>query len=51
VATSFATAMGESFADFKVTVAAGVLTFNGSADQTSETFGKVTDGKLAPIES
>jgi flagellin len=50
VATSFAQAMGASFSDLAVTVSSGDVTFKGVADQTFETFVKVTDGKLATVE-
>jgi flagellin len=50
VATSFAAAMGESFADLAVEADGAVVTFTGVADQTFETFVKVTDGKLATVD-
>jgi flagellin len=50
VAASFAAAMGETFADLTVEVDGDVITFTGEADQTFETFVKVTDGKLATVE-
>ena len=50
VATSFAQAMGTTFSDLAVTVSSGDVTFRGVADQTFETFVKVTDGKLATVE-
>jgi flagellin len=50
VGDSVAAAIGSSFADLEVSVDSGVLTFTGTADQTFETFVKVTDGKLATIE-
>ena len=50
VAEGFVAAMGDEFADLTVTVSGSVVTFTGVADQTFETFVKVTDGKLATIE-
>jgi flagellin len=50
VATSFAQALGSTFSDLAVTVSSGDVTFKGVADQTFETFVKVTDGKLATVE-
>jgi flagellin len=51
VATNFAAAMGETFADLTVAASGAVVSFTGAADQTFETFVKVTDGKLASVES
>jgi flagellin len=50
VAASFASAMGTEFADLTVAVSGAEVAFTGAADQTFETFVKVTDGKLATIE-
>jgi flagellin len=50
VATSFAQAMGSTFSDLAVTFTGSDVTFKGVADQTFETFVKVTDGKLATVE-
>jgi flagellin len=50
VAASFAAAMGTEFADLTVAVSGAEVAFTGAADQTFETFVKVTDGKLATIE-
>jgi flagellin len=50
VATSFAQAMGSTFSDLAVTLTGSDVTFKGVADQTFETFVKVTDGKLATVE-
>lgn len=50
VAASFAAAMGSEFADLTVAVSGAEVSFTGVADQTFETFVKVTDGKLATIE-
>jgi flagellin len=50
VATSFAQAMGATFSDLAVTFTGSDVTFKGVADQTFQTFVKVTDGKLATVE-
>jgi flagellin len=50
VATSFAQAIGSTFSDLAVTFSSPDVTFKGVADQTFETFVKVTDGKLATVE-
>jgi flagellin len=50
VAASFAAAVGTEFADLTVAVSGAEVAFTGEADQTFETFVKVTDGKLATVE-
>jgi flagellin len=50
VATSFAQAIGSTFSDLAVTFSSPDVTFKGVADQTFETFVKVTDGKLATVD-
>jgi flagellin len=51
VAARVAAAMGSTFSDLAVTVDGNEIALTGVADQTFETFVKVTDGKLATVEA
>jgi flagellin len=50
VAARVAAAMGSTFSDLAVTVDGNEIALTGVADQTFETFVKVTDGKLATVD-
>jgi flagellin len=50
IAARVAAAMGSTFSDLAVTVDGNEIALTGVADQTFETFVKVTDGKLATVD-